>query len=419
MNRLRPLVGGLAADTISLLGTRITMIAIPLFVLTSTGSAAKTGIVAFAEALPLVVCKVLGGPVIDRFGPRRIAIGCDLGSMLVVGAIPLLHDTGRLPFWGFVALVAVAGALRGPGDAAKSAIIPQIVASTGVAMERATGLYGTIERSATMLGAAIGGVLIALAGPANAMIVDAVSFGIAALVFAWATAGLAAVTRPASEQEAVVAEERYLGQLREGFTFLRRDRVLFGIAIMVSLTNLLDAAWSTVLIPVWAVDAGRGAEIIGLLFATFGAASAVGALLASIYAERLPRYRTYLLAFLVAGVPRFVAMALDSPIVVVLIVAVCAGFASGFINPVLGAVIFERIPAPLVGRVSSMVTAMCWSLMPLGGLLGGLLVEGIGISWGLLLVGVAYFAVTMLPALDPRWRELDRRPAPTPAMAAL
>lgn len=406
MNRLRPLVGGLAADTISLLGTRITMIAIPLYVLASTGSAAKTGVVAFAEALPLVIFKVLGGPMIDRIGARRIAIGCDLGSMVVVGAIPLLHDTGHLPFWAFVLLVALAGALRGPGDAAKSAMIPRIVAHTGVAMERVTGLYGTIERSATMLGAAIGGVLIAVAGAANAMIIDAASFGVAALVFAWATVRLGVV--PTQD---TTSPERYLGQLREGFTFLRRDRVLFGIAIMVSLTNLLDAAWTTVLVPVWAVDAGRGAEIIGLLFAVFGASAAVGALLASVYAQRLPRYRTYLIAFLVAGAPRFIAMALDVPLLTVLVVAVCAGFASGFINPVLGAVIFERIPQPLVGRVSSLVTAMCWSLMPLGGLLGGLLVEGIGVSWALIGVGVAYFAVTMLPAVDPRWREMGQRPA--------
>lgn len=416
MTRLRPLVGSLASDTISLLGTRITMIAIPLYVLASTGSAAKTGVVAFAEALPLVVFKVLGGPIIDRVGARRIAIGCDLGSMIVIGSIPLLHDTGHLPFWAFVLLVAIGGGLRGPGDAAKSAMIPRIVEHTGVAMERVTGLYGTIERSATMLGAAIGGVLIAVAGPANAMIIDAASFGFAALIFAWATTGLGSPSKPAPVTSA--APERYLVQLREGFGFLRRDRVLFGIAIMVSLTNLLDAAWSTVLVPVWAVDAGRGAEIIGLLFAVFGASSAVGALLASVFAQRLPRYRIYLVAFLIAGAPRFVAMALDIPLVTVLVVAVCAGFASGFINPVLGAVIFERIPAALMGRVSSLVTAMAWSLMPLGGLLGGLLVETVGLRWALGGVGVAYFAVTMLPALDPRWREMDHRPEPKAAELA-
>ena len=100
------------------------MIALPFFVLTTTGSPEKTGLVAVAEMLPLVVLKVLGGPIIDRVGARRVAITCDWGSLAVVGAIPFLHDAGLLSFAGFLALVAVAGALRGPGDAAKAAMTP-------------------------------------------------------------------------------------------------------------------------------------------------------------------------------------------------------------------------------------------------------------------------------------------------------
>ena len=72
--------------------------------------------------------------------------------------------------------------------------------------------------------------------------------------------------------------------------------------------------------------------------------------------------------------------------------------------------IFERIPEPLVGRVTSLTTSMCFALMPLGGLLGGLLVSGFGLAAAMLACGAAYFVVTMLPAVDPRWREMDRRP---------
>jgi MFS family permease len=93
-------------------------------------------------------------------------------------------------------------------------------------------------------------------------------------------------------------------------------------------------------------------------------------------------------------------------------VIVVAGFASGFLNPVLGAVIFERIPDRLVGRVTSLTTAMCFALMPFGGLLGGALVSWQGLSFAMLATGAAYFVVTMLPAVDPRWREMDRRPEP-------
>ena len=89
--RRLPLYGLLTAEAFSLTGTRVSMVALPWFVLTTTGSPIKTGLVALAEMLPLVVLKALSGPVIDRVGARRVSITCDLGSVLAVGAIPVLH----------------------------------------------------------------------------------------------------------------------------------------------------------------------------------------------------------------------------------------------------------------------------------------------------------------------------------------
>ncbi len=409
----RPLYGWLASEGVSLMGTRVSMIALPFFVLTTTGSPEKTGLVAVAEMLPLVVLKVLGGPIIDRVGARRVAITCDWASLAVVGAIPFLHEAGLLSFVGFLGLVAVAGALRGPGDAAKAAMTPTLAATAGVPMERVTGLSSTVERTASMLGAVVAGGLVAVIGPANALIVDAASFGVSALLLSWA---LPARAKPVpSEEDADPAP--YLEQLRQGWRFLRGDRVLIGITVMVALTNLLDLAWAAVLVPVWGLDHG-GAAVVGVLFATFAGASAVGSLVAAAYADRLPRYSTYLVCFLVTGLPRFVIMAVDTPLWGILGMAVVGGFAAGFLNPILGAVIYERVPEHLIGRVTSLSTACCFALMPLGGLVGGFLVGGVGLSMALLVCGAAYFAVTMLPAVDPRWRDMDRRPEPEPATTA-
>ncbi len=406
MSGRRPLYGWLGAEAISLTGTRVSMIALPWLVLTTTGSATRTGLVALAEMLPLVVLKVLGGPVIDRVGARRVAITCDLLSVLAVGAIPLLHASGRLPFPVLLLLVALAGALRGPGDAAKAALTPTVAATAGVPMERATGLHSAVERTAGLLGAAAAGGLVAWVGAADALVVDALSFALSAAVLAWATAPTPVRASPPAD-----APSSYGAELTEGWTFLRGDRVLLGITVMVALTNLLDLAFATVLVPVWAATTTGSAATVGLVFATFGGAAALGSICAAAWAERLPRYRTYLVAFLVCGAPRFAVFALDVPVTVVLAVCVVGGYASGFLNPILGAVVYERIPEPLVGRVSSLSTAMCFALMPFGGILGGLLVAGVGLSPALLVVGAAYLLVTMLPAVDPRWRELDQRKA--------
>jgi hypothetical protein len=310
-------------------------------------------------------------------------------------------------------LVGLAGALRGPGDAGKYSLGPQIAEVAGVPLERVTGLQGAIERTAAFAGAGFAGVLVALVGPANALLVDAASFAISGIALALTTRGLG-LPAPAAQ-----ADSTYLTDLHEGWQFLRSDPVLVGICAMVAVTNLLDQAYAVVLVPVWAHDSGRGAAAIGVLFAVFAAASIGGSVLAAAFAERLPRFRVYVVAFLLCGAPRFVALALESPMWLILGTAVVGGFAAGFLNPVLGAVIYERIPPHLTGRVTSLNTALCWSLMPFGGVLGGALIAGFGLSAALLLVGAAYFVATMAPAAGPRFRAMDRPPVePTLAESA-
>jgi MFS family permease len=403
-----PLYGWLVAETISLVGTRISMLALPWFVLETTGSPAKAGLIALFEMTPLVLSKVFGGPVIDRIGPRRVAISCDLGSAVVVGLIPLLYAADLLPFPTLLLLVALAGALRGPGDSAKSSMIPQLVEAAGVSTERATGLHSFVERTASMLGAAAAGLLIGLVGATNAIVIDAASFALGGLVLAATTAGLARLRVP---EPAIPAEDpaSYRAQLAEGWHFLRRDRVLLGMAVMVALTNLIDLAYSSVLMPVWAQQ-HASPETLGFLFATFTGFAAAGSAVAAAIGDRMRRYPTYLICFLVTGIPRFLVIAFGAPLWVIFVVFAIGGTSSGFINPILGALQFERIPAHVLGRVMSLISAFAWGLMPLGGLLGGSLVSGFGLTTALVACGIAYFVITMFPAIDPTWKQIERRP---------
>src|SRR3712207_6715704 len=139
------------------MGTRLSMIAVPWLVLTTTGSPTLTGVVAFAEMAPYVVLKGLTGPVVDRIGARRVCITADLVSLGVVGAVPLLHALGLLTYPVLLVLVTLTGAVRGPGDGAKHALVPSVVDAAGVSLERATGLHGASERLASTVGAAAAG----------------------------------------------------------------------------------------------------------------------------------------------------------------------------------------------------------------------------------------------------------------------
>ena len=438
----RALWGWLASDTVSLVGTRLSMIAVPWLVLTSTGSPVLTGVVAFAEMAPYVVLKALTGPVVDRLGARRVAVTADLVSIVVVGAVPVLHALGLLTYPVLLLLVTLTGAVRGPGDGAKHALVPAVVAASGVPLERATGLQGAGERLASTVGAAAAGALVAAVGPATALALDALSFAASALLLVATVPATVARDEKHRDEIGVGAGEDtdddtcddtgpdgapYLTRLREGWDFLRHEPVLLAMTAMVAVTNLLDAAFTTVLLPVWARETGGGAGAVGLWFGVFSATAIAGSLLASAYGDRLPRYPLYVGAFLLAGPPRFLLLALDVEadlgLAVVVAVTLVAGFACGFINPVLGAVLFERVPARLTGRVTALEGAVCWSLLPFGGLLGGLLVGQVGVSAALVAIGVAYLVVTLSPLALPAWRTLDdtrpervAQPAPpTPA----
>ncbi|MDQ6523807.1 MFS transporter [Nocardioides sp. LHD-245] len=405
------LAGFLAADAVSLAGTRLSQIAVPWLVLTTTGSATRTGLVAFAGLLPLVLAQALSGPWIDRAGARRVAIGFDLASGVAVALIPIAYAAGWLHFPVLLALVAVTGVLRGPSEAARHAMVPALVRHVGLPTERVTGLVGTTDRLSALVGAAVGGGLVALLGPATALLVDAGSFLACAVVLAASTRRVAAARLVPAPSRSRPTTTAYLAELREGWLALRHDPVLLGMMVMVAVTNLLDQGYSAVMLPVWAETSGGGPAAIGLLGACMGGAALVGSVLATWRAERLPRFRTYVVGYLLAGAPRWVVLAVGAPLWLVALVHVVAGFGAGFINPVLGAVQFERIPEELMGRVSSLSLAASWSLMPLGGLLAGLAVGGTGLAAGLLLFGAAYLVTTMAPVLSPSWRDIDRRPS--------
>ena len=361
--------------------------------------------------LPLVVLKVLGGPIIDRLGARRVSIGCDLGSALVVGAIPAAAPPrpADLPgcswrWWRWP------GALRGPGDGAKHGA----GADPGRARrgaDRAGHRACTAPSSAppSMLGAALAGGLVAVVGPTNALVVDAASF---ARLRRRCSPGRRTALRAARPQTASTGRRTAgaglpsTSQLREGWDFLRGDRVLLAITVMVALTNLLDLAYAAVLVPVWArgVRRRRGGDrpaLRGVQRRRRRSASlaaprpgprgcrATGPTWSPSWSPALPRFVVLALGVpAVGGAGRSRWPAASPP---------------GFLNPVLGAVIFERIPAPLVGRVTSLTTALCFAAdaarRPAR---RRSLSAASGCTRPCSSAARGYFLVTMLPAVDPR-----------------
>lgn len=407
--RRRGLIGLLIAEAMSLTGTRLSMIALPWFVLVSTGSATRTGLVAACEMAPYVISKALGGPLVDRLGPRRISVVADIASALAVGAVPLLHAVGALHFGVLLLLVALTGVVRGPGDTAKRVLVPDVADAARMPLERATGLSGTIERLADTVGPALAGVLVAWLGPLTAIALDAGSFAVAAVVIS--------VTAP-RHRPADVSEDGYVTRLRAGLAFVRREPLLRTIIGMIAVTNLVDAALFSVLLPVWAKETGGGPVALGMLSAAYGVTSMFGSTVAAAIGHRMPRRATYLIGFIVAGAPRVAVLALGAPLWLVVVVWAVSGFGGGVLNPIIYALMFERTPRPMFGRVAAVSGSLAWAGIPLAGPLAAGLLALTGLAPALLLSAVVYLIATTLPALRPAWRDMDAgRAVPTRSVA--
>ncbi|MEV7244682.1 MFS transporter [Streptomyces sp. NPDC093248] len=408
---LRPLSGVLAAMAVSLTGTRVSAVALPWFVLVTTGSATQTGLVAFCEMTPYVAVKAFTGPLVDRIGPRAVSWTTDLASATAAAAVPSLHALGLLSFPLLLALVALIGAVRGPGDLAKEVMVPEAAERGGVPLERATGLSGVIERLASTMGPVAGGALVALLGPLTGLVVNAVCFALGSVIIGVALPhGMGHAVEESGSQAEQDGEtgEGYWHRFGVGFTFLRGEPLLLSVIVMVGITNLLDAGFSTVLMPVWAKESGNGPAAIGLTGSVMGAAAVAGSLIAALAAHRLRRRVVFFTGFLLAGAPRFLILASGAPMGAVLAVFAVSGFGAGFLNPVLGAVLLERVPRRMLGRVSALGDSLAWAGIPLGGLITGAAVASVGLAPVLLAGGAAYFLTTNLTGLRPEWREMDR-----------
>lgn len=402
-----PLTTVLGANAVSAAGTAVSAVGIPWFVLQTTGSAGRAGVVAFCATLPIVVSAVIGGPVIDRIGRRRVSIGTDAVCAAAVAAVPLLHRAGMLPFWALCALVGIVGLVHTPGKTARYVLVPDLAAHAGTTLPRAASLFDAVERGARMIGAAVAGVLIAVLGAQWALLVDAASFGLSALLVA---AGLRGIRSAEPVKAAAPVSLRTYGtELREGYAYLLKARLLLAVVLMVMVMNGLDQGWVAVLLPVHAEQDLGGPTALGVVSAVWGAGGLLGALLYGAFGHRFSRYAVFAVCVVLCGAPRYATAGLTDSTIALAVTMGVAGLAAGALNPILTTVTYERVPQALRSRVSGALTAGSELTMPLGGLTAGLLVAGAGLGPALLVMGGAFLLATLSPLVFPVWRGLGGR----------
>lgn len=397
----------MAANIVSVTGDSLTLMAVPWFVLQSTGSAGRAGVVASCTVLPAVASAVWSGPIIDRMGRRRVSVAADVICGAAVLAVPFLLSIGELRFWLLCVVMAVAGLFQAPGMTARGVLLPVLAERAGLALGRAAGFYDGASRCAGMIGSAIGGVLIAVLGAAHVLILDGATFALSALLVAYGTRGVPQAG-PDRRPRATGALRSYRRDLAEGYRYVLACPLLVGICLVALAAQGLDQGWSAVLLPVDVRERLGGAAALGLVEALFSAGALIGALAYGVLGGGFRRRTIYVTAFLIVGMPRFMVAAGTSTVAPLAVMMAVEGLACGTLNPIVATVIYESVPDALRARVLSATTASGLMVTPLGALAAGLLVDRIGVVTALEIVGVVYLLVTLCPMVFPAWRLMDR-----------
>ena len=360
-------VGALVvAETISMLGTRMTYLALPWFVLATTGSPGKMSAVLAAEMLPMALLGIPSGSVVERLGARTTMLVSDFARAPIMASIPLLHATDVLSFPLLLGIVALLGVFMPPYFAAQRIALPELVGENERLMVQGNSMIEGGTSFAGLVGPALAGLLIPLIGAPNVLYLDAATFLLSFLIL------LTAV--PRRKPLRAPAQHGVLGGLR----FVFRDPLLAPLALTVLGFGFFGSALSPALL-VYANETFGSARIAGLFYTALGAGALVGTVLAVLAARKVAPLKLATAGILAFALTLWVLP--TTPPAWLTIAALFVGMLfTPFVNgPVIG-VLTSRTPAELRPKVMTAVLTMNTLAAPAGFLLAGQVLERSGVT---------------------------------------
>ena len=384
MIRNRPIAALVAAEGVSSIGTRLTWLALPWFVLVTTGSPTRMGFVFAAELVPMALLGVPSGAFVQRIGARQTMLVCDLARAPLVAAVPLLHHAGLLTYPLILALAAGMGVFTAPYFASQRLVLPEIVGEDEHLIAQANSLVEGTTRFTMLAGNALAGVFIAWLGAANVLWLDAGTF-----LFAFA---VVAVLVPRGRRIEVDEESR---GIFAGLRYIARDRLLRLASVAVLLFGLL-MPFIFASLPVLAfVRYDEDPKIAGWLLASWGAGALAGAAIAYRTVARFEPLRLAGGACVAMVLPLWL-LVFDLPAWGVGAVLFASALFIPLINAPFIAVLTRRTPMSLRPKVMTAVVSAESVTRPVGYALAGPALSLIGLGAVYLLTAIGMTAVALM-----------------------
>lgn len=386
----------LACDVISTSGTAVATVALPFAVLGIGGSASDVGYVAAAYLVPLIGFLLLGGVVADRLPRHQVMMAANALQALAQAASAGLLLAGHGRVWELAALAAARGVGSGFYLPAAEGLLPHTVPADQRAPANALDRIG--RNSGQIGGAALGGVLVGLAGPGWGLAVDAVSFAVAGAL----RAGMRFPALPAAPRAGLVHE------LREGWRDFISRRWLWAIVAEFAFVVAILAGTQSVLGPLVADAHLGGARSWGLILAAEG----LGAVLGGFVMIRFRPRRMLLAASLAVPADSvfFLALAVPLPVPVIAATAFAAGASVEVFSVNWATTMQQEIPPAMLSRLSSYDALGSFALAPVGTAVAGPLAASFGTSAVLTAGAILVVLLTAAVLLVPEVRNMQRQP---------
>ncbi|MGW2201897.1 MFS transporter [Streptomyces sp. NPDC001774] len=349
------------------------------------GTPAEAGLVMAVSAVPRALLMFGGGVIADRFGPRRVVVLSDTVRCLVVLGVAALVLLTSPALWVLAAVALVFGAVDALFLPAVGALPSRIAPREELA--RVQGMRGLAYRGGLVLGAPLGGLAVALGGPAAA-------FGAASLLFAFSLPLLLKLRIAPLPGDEPARDGTALRDLADGLRYIRRHRVLGPLMIVVALSDLGFVGPLNVGLALLADERGWGAAGIGWVLAGFGVGAGAASLLLTVRG-RIPRAGAVMAWTITLGAVSIGALAHVPRLPVAVAVSVSVGLLAGLSGALCGALTQTQCDPAYLGRVTAVSSFFSLGVAPLSFPLTG---AAIGL-WGLAPVYTASAAVCALGGL--------------------
>lgn len=392
-----------SSTTISAIGDGVASIALVFAVLKiAHNSPTAVGVVLACRQVAAAAIALAAGVLADRL-PRHVVLVAVASVQAAVQAIVGgLLVTGHATVPVLAGLSAVYGLADGFVIPAQNGLIPAVISA--VRLQQANALLGLSRSILGFAAPALGGVLVAAGSPGGAILIDAASFAVAAV--------LLARVRVAPRAD-VVEPEPFVRELREGWAEFRRQRWIFNTIVFFSIGNFASQSW-TVLAPLVMKQHYGGASTYGLVLSMFGVGLVIGGVVVLRWQPSRP-----LLVSCVAAIPFGLGVwmiAFLVPLPVLLAAQVLTGFGLAIHIALWFTVFQQQVPESARSRVSSYDALGSFVLIPLGTAAAGPIAAAIGVKETLIAAGVVTVVTSLLVLAQPVVWTI-RRPGPVPVPA--